>query len=432
MNSHPVLEQLAAAGVQLGLERIRSFLDALGEPHRCAPVVHIAGTNGKGSVCAYVTAALVDAGYTVGTTISPHLEAVNERIQINGQPIDDATLVEAIEALDRLRWDWARERGIAGVPLTYFEFLIAAAFWVFAQRRVDVMVVEVGMGGRLDATNVVQPLVCAIPHIGLDHQAELGSTVALIAGEKAGILKKGAAVVLGALPLEAREVFERRAGGLGLPLWKPGPQLRREQRKSGWSFATPVGALADVQLGLRGAHQGNNALVALGVLHQLRLQGFHLPDTAIRSGLERAFIAGRVEALAPGLVVDGAHNEDGARVLAEWLKASPRVHPRILLFGMGVDRDPIAILKPLLPHVDEVVTVHCDHPKARDAQGLAELLQDQDCVLSVGGRVEESLPEVYAEAAETVVAGSLYLVGAVRSFVLRGGLTGLRPAPATE
>ncbi len=423
MKGHPVLDQLATAGVRLGIERIGSFLLELGEPHRVAPVVHVAGTNGKGSVCAFVTAALVAAGYRVGTTISPHLEEVNERVLIDGAPVDDPTLVEAIEAVDRARWEWARKAGISGIPLTYFEFLIAVAFWVFARRRVEVMVVEVGMGGRLDATNVVHPAVCAIPHIGLDHQAELGATIGLIAGEKAGILKRGVPAVIGGLPTEAREVFEAVALRLGVPLWKPGAHLRREQRRDGrWSFSTPAGGLAEVQLGLEGAHQGGNALVAYGALMLLRQQGFLLPDEAIRRGFSTAWIGGRLETVAPDLLVDGAHNEDGARALAAYLQGRARKSPRILLFGMGEGRDAAAVLRPLLPVVDEVVTTAGSHFKARDPMELASSLADLDVVLSAAGPIEDALPEVYAEAGETVVAGSLYLVGAVKALVRAGAL----------
>jgi dihydrofolate synthase/folylpolyglutamate synthase len=427
VKSHPVLDQLANAGVRLGIERIGSFLLELGEPHRAAPVLHVAGTNGKGSVCAFLTAALVAAGYRVGTTISPHLEDINERVLIDGLPVDDATLSEAIESVDRARWDWARKAGITGIPLTYFEFMIAVAFWVFARRRVAVMVVEVGMGGRLDATNVVAPAVCAIPQIGLDHQSELGATVALIAAEKAGILKRGVPAVIGALPPEAREVFEATAQRLGVVLWKPGSHLRKEQRRDGrWSFATPAGGLSDVVLGLQGVHQGGNALVAFGALVQLRQQGFLIPDEAIRRGFAQAYIGGRLETLAPDLLVDGAHNEDGARALAAHLQARPRKSPRILLFGMGEGRDAAAVLRPLLPHVDEVATTAGPHPKARDPMELASVLAELDVVLSAAGPIAEALPEVYAEAGETIVAGSLYLVGAVKTLVRSGALAGIK------
>ena len=427
MISHPLLDQLGQTGIRLGLERIRSFLTAVGEPHRAFPVVHVAGTNGKGSVCAMVTTALVRAGYRVGTTISPHVEEVNERVQIDGVPVDDATLTEVLEAVDRARWEWARAVGVEGVPLTYFEFVTAAAFLCFARRRVDVAVVEVGMGGRLDATNVVQPVVCAVPSIGLDHVADLGGTLAEIAGEKAGILKRGAPAVIGPLAPEARAVFEQRARALGVDLWMPGRDLRRERRRDGWNLATPDGGLADVRVGLQGPHQGANALVALGVLHQLRRQGFVVPDEAIRAGLAEAFIPVRLERPAPGLLVDGAHNVDGARALAAWLAEQPRPRSRILLFGAGVDREPLHLVEPLLPYVDEVVTTRCSHPKARDPMELAMALRDLDVTLSAGGSIEEALPEVYVEADETVVAGSLFVAGAARALVRAGALDGLEP-----
>ncbi len=427
MITHPVLHRLADAGVKLGLDRIRDFLTFLGEPHRAYPVVHVGGTNGKGSTATFVSAALVAAGYRVGTTLSPHLEHVNERFRIDGVPISDAELVEAIEHIDRARWDWAGSARIDGEPLTYFEMTIAIAFWVFARRAVDVAVVEVGLGGRLDATNVVHPVVCAITSIGLDHTDRLGSELAQIAGEKAGIFKKGASVVLGAMPAEARDVLVGRAERLGLPLWRPGRELTRESRRSGWSLRTPEGGLSELRLGLDGEHQGGNALTALGVLHQLRRQGFLIPDEAIRAGFTAARLEGRLEQLREGLVIDGAHNADGARVLARWLAGQPRPRHRILLFGMGSERSVLEVLEPLLPHVDEVVTTRCAHPKAQSSEELAQKLQDLDLLLADGGPIEVALPDVYVDADQVVVAGSLYLAGAARSVVGAGALDGLRP-----
>jgi len=434
MIRHPILDQLASVGVRLGLDNIRTFLTFLGEPHRAYPVIHVAGTNGKGSVCAFVTWVLKEAGYRVGNNLSPHLQAVNERILVEGQPIDDAFLGDQIEALDRIRWDWARSVGFKQVPLTYFEFITTVAFAHFAQVGVDVAVMEVGMGGRLDATNVVQPLVTAITHIGIDHSAELGSSVAKIAGEKAGIMKPGVPVVLGPMPADAREVIERRARVLNATAWRPGKELLRERRKSGWHLTTPAGSLRDAQLGLDGDHQGANALVALGILHQLRYQGFHIPDEAIMRGFANVQLSGRLEEVLPGLIVDGAHNEDGTRAVATWLRNRPRPESRILLFGMGQGRDPVRAVTPLLPFVDEVVTTRCAHPKARDSLELAMVLENVDAVLSDGGRIEEALPEVYREAHETLVIGSLFLAGAVKSLVSAGVLRGITPGqgPVSE
>ncbi len=434
MIGHPILDQMSETGVKLGLERVKALLDFMGEPHRAVPVIHVAGTNGKGSVCMMVTRALVEAGYRVGTYTSPHLEAVNERFRLDGDPVDDATLSDFIEALHRVRTDWADSSGMLESPLTYFEFCTVLAFQLFAAKAVDVAVVEVGLGGRLDATNVVSPLVCAVTTIGLDHVDVLGTTLEEIAGEKAGIFKKGVPVVIGPLAPPAREVMETRAKALGCALWKPGPDMTREQRKSGWNLRTPHGALSDVALGLQGAHQGANALVALGVLHRLRMAGFVLPDDAIRRGLELVRYGGRIERMLPGLILDGAHNEEGALALAAWLATQPRPKNRILLFGQGQDRDPVKLVAPLLPHVDEIVTTQCAHPKARESFALAELLQEFDIPLADGGPIEQALPEVYGEADETLVTGSLFVVGAARAMVRRGGLDGIQPGqgPSVE
>lgn len=432
MLHHPVLDHLAAAGVKLGLERVRDFLTFLGEPHRAFPIVHIGGTNGKGSVCAFVSHALIEAGYQVGTNLSPHLEEVNERFRLNMFPVDDATLIEAIEALDRARDDWNLGERFEGTALTYFEFTTALAFSIFAAQKVDVGVIEVGMGGRLDATNVVQPVVTAITSVQMDHMAELGDTLAAIAAEKAGIMKKGAPMVIGAMPNEPREVIEKRAKALGVDLWRPGRDLMRENRKGAWNLRTPEGLLEGVQLGLEGEHQGGNALVALGVLHALRRSGLPISDDAIRAGFAVTRLGGRLEQLKPGLLVDGAHNVGGAEALAKYLASKPRPRSRILLWGMGRERDPMSIIAPLLPHVDEVVTTRCAHPKAMPSRDLAIALEDADALLADGGRIEEALPEVYREADETVVAGSLYLVGAVKSLVRQGVLDGILPGEGSD
>ena len=434
MRSHPVFDVLANRGIRLGLDRVRALLTALGEPHRQAPVVHVAGTNGKGSTCMFVTSALVQAGYRVGTTLSPHIEELNERIRFDGVPVDDPTLASAIESLEREVAEWASTMGIKDSPLTYFEFATVLAFRMFAEAAVDVVVVEVGMGGRLDATNVVSPQVCAITSIGMDHVEHLGATLALIAGEKAGILKRGVPVVIGVLPQEAREVVEARAKSIAAPLWRPGADMVREQRKDLWSFRTPAGSIANARLGLDGVHQGTNALVALGVLHRLRQQGFHVPDEAILAGFASVTFSGRIETLLPGLIVDGAHNEDGAKALAAWLQTRPRPKSRILIFGQGFERDPGPIVAPLLPFFDEVVTASCQHPKARDAASLALILEGKVPNLSEGGPIEDVLPEIYREADETIVTGSLFLAGAARSMVRAGALAGITPGqgPAQE
>ncbi len=405
----------------MGLERVQAFLTVLGEPHLRYAVVHVGGTNGKGSTVAMVAAALREAGYRVGANHSPHVSQLNERIVIDGQPIDDTLLDACIGEVARARDAWASAAGIEGEPLSYFEMITCVAFVAFARVGVDVAVVEVGLGGRLDATNVVQPVVTAITSVAYDHMDRLGDTLAAIATEKAGIFKRGIPAVIGPMEAEAAQVFQRRAQVLGCPLWKPGTELRRVRRKEGWTLYTPDGEL-DVHLGLRGDHQGANASVALGVLHQLRRQGFPVDDEAIRRGFARAWLPGRLEEPLPGLIVDGAHNADATRALARYLAARPRPSSRILLWGMGEGRDPYTVVEPLLPHIDELVTTRCAHPKARDPYELALQLQEVDVMLAAGGSVEETLPEVWWEAEEVVVAGSLFLAGAVRDLVAEGAL----------
>lgn len=420
MIGHPLLDQAARHGVRLGLERMRAFLTVLGEPQLVAPAVHVAGTNGKGSVCATVTRVLVEAGYRVGTTVSPHLEHVNERVQIDGVPVRDAVFTELIEEVDRTRARWATDAGLEGSVLTYFELALATAFLGFARAGVDVLVVEVGLGGRLDATNVVRSVVSAITHIGLDHQEILGGTVERIAAEKAGIFQRQVPVVLGPLVAGAREVAVAHAERLGCPCWAP-PALRREHHRDGRvTLSTPVGSIGPVHLGLRGAHQAANAMVTVGIVHRLREAGFEISDDALRRGLESAFIAGRIEAWGPGVVLDGAHNADGARALAAWLAARPRSGRRVLLFGMGTGRDPAEVLGPLAPHVDAVVTTRCAHPRAMEPGELAHAIRGLHAAVSVGGDIEEALPAGLAEADELVVAGSLFVAGAARSLLASG------------
>ncbi len=422
MQRHPVLDHAAMFGVRLGLDRMRQFLGLLGEPHLAAPAVHVAGTNGKGSVCAMVTASLVRAGYRVGTTMSPHVEALNERVSIDGEPVDDGELGEALDRVARARDEFAASTGADDSVLTYFELVTAAAFHVFARRRVDVQVVEVGLGGRLDATNVVSPVCTAVVSLGLDHTAQLGPDIPSIAGEKAGILKSGVPVVVGPLPADGRAVVDAVAERLGAPLWGP-PALRGETRPDGTVLlGTPDGSLGPLRLGLRGPHQSGNAMVALGVVHQLRRHGFAIDDEAVTAGLREAHVPARLERPAPGLLIDGAHNPDAAVQLARFLEQETEPGGRTLLLGMGRERDPRLFVEPLAPFVDAIVTTQGRHPRARDPESLAHAIAGLHPSITVGGPIEDALPDVVARATLTVVTGSLYVAGAARALVRAGVL----------
>jgi len=413
VRSHPIVDRLAFAGVKLGLDRMRGFLAALGEPHLAVPVVHVGGTNGKGSVCAMVTEGLVASGLRVGTTTSPHLVSLNERFALNGQPIGDAKLRSLLEAVERARQDWVRSEGLGPDALTAYELLTAAAFLWFAEEQVDIAVVEVGLGGRLDASNVVAPIVTAVTSIGLDHTEQLGSTLEAIAAEKAGIIKAGVPVVLGPMAEGPAEVFARVAALMEAPVWRAGAHLRRERRAEGWRVQTPRGEVGPLRLRMPGAHQGANAAVAVGILHRLAEVGFPVSDAAVAEGLGRAEVGARIQRVDDRLVVDGAHNPEGAAALGAWLAEQPRRSPRILVFGMSEGRPPRDVLMPLIPHVDEVALVTFEHPKALTTAQLAAALGDLPVALSDAGDVRSAWDELDSDAEELVVAGSLYLAGDV-------------------
>lgn len=417
MRSHPVLDAVAAGGVKLGLDRMRAFLASLGDPHLAAPVIHVAGTNGKGSVCRMVAAMLEARGLKVGVTTSPHLQAINERFTIGARPIDDAALGALLDDLGRARDAWARAvMPDEPVPLTWFELSVAAAWWWFARERVDVAVVEVGMGGRLDATNVCQPLLTAIVSIGLDHTDQLGPDHAAIAGEKAGIVKPGVPVVVGPLPIDALRVVRSVAAERGAPVRAWGEDFEAWGDPERFTFRGDGGRFQDLAVGLAGDHQVVNAAVALELVGLLP-PALAVPEPALREGLRAARNAGRLEWLAPDLLVDGAHNPDGAAVLAAFLARLPRDRPRTLLLGAGSDKDVLAVGATLAPVVDRILTTTSGHSKARSPFEVAAALAGMPVPVLPAGELDEALAVARDGRSLVVVAGSLFLVGAVRDRV---------------
>ena len=376
MTEHPLLQQLARFGIHLGLERMRSFLAFLGDPHLRFPSVHIGGTNGKFSVSRMVASMLEAEGYRVGMTISPHLQQINERISVAGQDISDADLDSLLVELDGARRAWARTQGddlAEDSVLTYFELITAAAFVFLARSKVDVAVIEVGMGGRLDATNVIDGVVSAITTIGMDHMDKLGPDVASIAAEKAGIFKAGRPAVIGPLPGPALSVARALAQEKGAILYEPEIFYRIKGRNHQFTWSAGSTTIRDLSLPLLGDHQLENAGVALTIAHTLP-SALAISERAIREGLQRVSLPGRLEWLAPGLLVDSAHNADGAARLADFLRQLPRDKPRVLLLGMSSDKDARSVAVALQPVVDRIYTTHCSHPRALSAGELARTL----------------------------------------------------------
>ncbi len=418
MHDHPILANLAASGIRLGLPRMEAFLAWCGNPHLRYPVLHVAGTNGKGSTCRMIAAILEAHGLRVGVTTSPHLQHVNERLRVDGRPIDDMALDARIVATNARVRAWAAEAlPDEPTPLTWFEFSIAMAFLHFAEENVDVAVVEVGMGGRLDATNVVAPCVTAITSIGLDHTDQLGPDLASIAGEKAGIVKEGVPVVVGRLPHEALAVIRAIAGARNAPLSILGTDFDAAGTAGGFTWSGSSCTREGLALALEGDHQVGNAAVAIRAVELLPAP-LRPTEQAIRVGLRQARNAGRLERVDAHLLLDGAHNVEGAGVLAAWLAAAPRTGPRTLLLGTGSDKDPRGLAVVLAPHVDEVLVTRCAHPKARSGDDLLDELATANVTARDAGPIEIALPALHARARANdgllIVAGSLYLVGAAR------------------
>jgi dihydrofolate synthase/folylpolyglutamate synthase len=391
-----VLERLyglAPRGALLGLDRVRAACAALGHPERSFAGVHIAGTNGKGSVAAMVDAMARAAGHRVGLYTSPHLVRFAERIQISGEPVDDEHLLTTLEeVLDRFP------------ELTFFETATVCAFSLFAAAKVEVGVVEVGLGGRLDATNVLErPRATAITRIDFDHTDRLGTDLASIAREKAGILKKGVRAVLGPLDPVSLAAVRAHAESVGAHL-----RLTADDRElTSFVEQHPVY--------LEGRHQRHNAKIAVALAEEIEL-----PRDAIARGLRDARWPGRLETLAtPGgeVVLDAAHNPDGARALAAALSQAARDPRRVaLVFGAMADKDAQGMLDVLVPHAHHRVYVAPEGRRATDPALLAQY-QPGEIATSTADALERARAAVGPEGC-VLVAGSIFLVGAARAHLL--------------
>jgi len=400
------LTGLRNLGSRLGVERMRMLSARIGHPERAAPCFHIAGTNGKGSTSAMIEAIQRAQGRRTGLYTSPHLVAIGERVQIDRQPLADAAVVKRAEQL-RPHYETIRAEDPESAP-TFFELITAAALLEFAARKVDVAVLETGLGGRLDATNVCAPEVCVITSIGLDHQEYLGPTLASIASEKAGILKPGVPCVVGEVPPEAEAVIVARAREVGAPL----------------HFVRDRFAAGLPETNLIGAHQARNAGAAL--LACELAQRLPIDDAKARAALRSVEWAGRWQEvrLADGrrLIVDGSHNEEGIRAVAPLLAALNA--PTVIVGALGVDR-----ARPLVAAAAKaagrLVLVRPDNVRACTVEELAALVpadfRGQIDRAKVGDLF--SAPATCATAGETIVVlGSLYLVGEVLARLRGQGL----------
>lgn len=408
-----LLDDLGPSTIALGLGRMHEALDRLGHPERLPRVLHVAGTNGKGSTCAFASAILTASGYRVGLYTSPHLIEVNERLRIDGTPISDAQLARSIEEV-RTR---APELLEGPSALTYFEALTLLAFWHFAREGVDAVVLETGLGGRLDATNVCAPSVTAVTSIGIDHTGYLGDTLEAIAREKAGIFKPGIPVVLAAQAPRAREVLLAEAAALELPAMLEGRDFTLERFDAdGPTFRAPGLAVSGLELGLAGAHQWQNAAVAVQAVASLLRADGGVTAEAVREGLLATRWPGRFDIREgqPTVVLDGAHNPAGAEVLARALEERFPGRPRHLILGVLADKDSEGMLDVLLPAVHSVRVVAPESGRALSPEALVR-------AVAARGRSAKAFPDLDAALADAraqlerdeilVIAGSLVLVG---------------------
>jgi dihydrofolate synthase/folylpolyglutamate synthase len=415
------LSRLEQHGIKFGLDNIHAIVAELEYPHHAFASVHIAGTNGKGSVTAMVESALRASGIKTGRYTSPHLVRLNERFAVQGVPVSDTDLRGAVgrvrEAVEALQ-----SRGRFEADPTFFEVTTAAAFDIFRSAGVQLAVCEVGLGGRLDATNVLSPMVCAITSIGFDHQQYLGETIAQIAAEKAGIVKAGVPLVIGDMDESASDVIARTARDRQAPLVSASKDVQVEALSTARAgvqrirLRTPSRDYGVIELALAGAHQVGNAVVAVRILEILDERGQIVPVEAVRQGLARVEWPGRLQLVQLGegrtLLLDAAHNAAGGETLAAYLKHRG---PVPLVFAAMKDKDAAGILRALRPSVNAIVVTRASNPRAADPRSLAlvagALMPGVPCIV-------EPSPDAAVERAFTfgpdiVVAGSIFLLGDV-------------------
>jgi dihydrofolate synthase / folylpolyglutamate synthase len=417
MTDREWLDSLELFGMKLGLGTIGRLAEALGHPERAYPVVHIAGTNGKGSVAAMMSTALTAAGHRAGRYTSPHLVRVEERAAIDGRSVSPAAFDRALARVRAAATALATDH-----QPTYFEITTAASFEIFRDAAVDVAVIEVGLGGRYDATNIVAPAVTVITSIDFDHEAHLGTTLEAIAGEKAGIVKPGVPVVAGHLPPSALGVVRRAASLAHAPLTEADEAGEVTTRHAGNGrvevhIRTRRGEYGPALLGLRGRHQAQNAAVAVLALEACGERGIGAPPEAIVRGLAEARWPARLDLIDLGgrsLLVDGAHNASGAQALADYLRETyPAGLP--LVFGVMADKALLTMLTALSPSARPLILTRAPGRRAADPETLAEVaraLADPPEVI-VERDVSRALELAWQRGNVAVVAGSLYLAGDV-------------------
>lgn len=410
------LFSLQKFGIKLGLSSTENLLEKLGRPHEKIPILHLAGTNGKGSVGASVTSILSEAGYKVGFYTSPHLVSFRERFVIGGDMINANDVVDLAERV----WNVCVEEE----PPTFFEFVTAMAFLYFAEADVDLAVMETGLGGRLDATNVATPIVSVITNISLEHTEYLGPTLAHIAMEKAGIIKTGVPVITGEKRPGVKEIFRRVADEKNAGLIINGRDFRtRRNPSNGFNYYGLKSDYKNLETALLGRHQVGNAALALAAVELLADHGLKADEPEIRRGLKNVRWPGRAELLEgkPSIMLDGAHNPAAARVLGELL-AELEYDEIHVVMGVMADKDIDQVMAPIVPFADKLYLTRPEYIRAAEPSVLKAFAKKY-----YHGPVYEnpSLPEAIEAARDAagerdlvLITGSLFTVGEARGYLL--------------
>ncbi len=398
-------------GILLGLENISLLLEKLDNPQKKFPVVHVAGSNGKGSTSSLIYQTLQEAGLRAAIYTSPHLNDFRERIKLNGEMVSKEALIESTEKI-RAVYDPSRT--------TFFEFTTAVAFDCMAQAPLDMAVIEVGLGGRLDATNTVSPCVTVITDISREHEDYLGAGIPAIATEKAGIIKAGVPLITGATRKQARSIILETARGLQAPVKEFGRHFKGiKTGLSRFTYKSGSATLEGLRLSMPGSHQIKNAALAVAVVEELRTRGYRISDDAVRKGIEKTRFPGRFEVVRrePDVIIDGAHTPEGMRLLKSTLKQIYSGTKPYMLLGMLRDKNYQALIKIIAPIAREVVCVPPQGDRALDPEELAEQVRACGVPVTASRDIIEGFNRLLEKASKQdviVAAGSLYMIGPVR------------------
>ncbi|MDR0880326.1 MAG: bifunctional folylpolyglutamate synthase/dihydrofolate synthase [Clostridioides sp.] len=415
-------------GVKLGLETVAELLKLLGNPQDDLKIIHVAGTNGKGSVCSFISNIIKEGGYNVGLYTSPYLERFTERIRVNGEEIPDKDVADIVGIIKE-KIEIMTSRGLANP--TEFEIVTAMAFYYFKMKETDYVVLEVGLGGRYDATNVIEkPLVSVITSISMDHVAILGDTLGKIAYEKAGIVKKDGSVVVYKQKPEAENVIRTACVVENADYIEVNSEnisiIDSDLRSQTFDFMDRNVEYKGLEIRLIGEHQVKNAAVAIRTVEFLKVNNLiEIDETVIRAGLVNTRWPGRIEIMRedPLFIIDGAHNLDGAKSLAKVLEDNFGEEKHTLIIGMLNDKDVDGVIEVLSPHFDRAVVTLPISDRSMDVEPLKHVIGDQIPDVELRADIEEAVKFAVDTAVDGEVivgAGSLYMIGVIRSYLKKG------------